>query len=225
MTRAALYGLFGSLALALAAALCACAGQADPEGTPGDFSGICWVPVTDECNADSDCERTANAMLAPLRTAAIGAPRRLISANCGTGVDCDDGGSCSCRIERDGSVSELVLGGDGCALFGRSLSCLWPSAELAVCSPGSCDCTNACARAIGLLEADDARVPPAQTRVARCVDHECRYAFAIDDRCYAGTPRLAHQTDCARSDAELLSAAESLWVAGDNFEAVPCFAL
>jgi hypothetical protein len=123
-------------------ALCACAGTQAPSEPPNGGPGLCAVPAIDECNEDGDCERLANAMLTPPRTAGTGA--------------------------------------------------------------------------------DDAGMPRGQVRVARCVGRECRYAFAIDDRCYAGIPKPTHEVDCARSDAELLQTAEALRAAGDYFETVRC---
>jgi hypothetical protein len=205
--------------LAIAAFSCALGacigGQTGSEGSIN--TGICEAPPIYACYVDGDCERQANAILAPLRTPVVGSPRLLVGAQCLSGLDCDDGRACSCQFERDHVVSELQLGGDGCALRGRSLACLWPAAELPVCRPGSCDCANACTRALALLDAEDARTPTTQVRVARCVEHTCRFGFAIDDRCYAGRPEVSHQIDCARTDAELELAA------GDPaFQSVPC---
>jgi hypothetical protein len=146
-------------------------------------------------------------MLAALRPTETGGPRQLVAAECNHELSCDGSPLCLCHIERDGApASGIALGGNGCALRGRSLACLWPAAELTACRPGSCDCAYACTRAIALADADDARVPATEIRLARCVDHVCRYAFAIDDRCYAGTPEPRHEVDCALSDAELLQA-------------------
>lgn len=211
--------LIPCFAIALVAALCACAGgQTGSEGfSPQAVGGSAAVepPPKVECSTDEHCHLRLRNLTGALQLPASSAARQLVGASCARSASCDAAAtsSCTCSFTRAGSTHEeqLSLSGQPCALYGRSFSCLLPAAELAACAPGSCDCKQQCERAFDLLAADDARAAQVQERVARCENGTCKYVVALDDRCYAGTlPSVASPViDCALSDDALLDAAEA----------------
>jgi hypothetical protein len=213
------------LTFAVASALCACVGgQTGSEGyneavrAPGVNP-----PPNVECAVDADCHTRLLKLTTSLQQAS--GSRQLTGASCVQTTACAGPAtrSCMCSFARAGSTTEehLQLNGQ-CALFGRSLSCLLPAAELSACTPGTCDCAEQCRRAFDLLAADDARAVQVRERAARCERGSCKYVVDIDGHCYAGalpsTSTTSRELDCAQSDAALLAAGTAVTTspAGSN---------
>jgi hypothetical protein len=198
-----------AFAIVTVVALCACAGgQTGSEGyanSPGVHPPLPSV----ECAVDADCHTRLQNVIASWPQA--NGPRQLIGASCVRNPTCSGPvtTSCTCSFTRPGAatVERLQLNGE-CAVYGRSLSCLLPASELAMCTPGTCDCADQCSRALDLLAADDARAVQIRERVARCMTGLCKYVIDIDGHCYSGAlPTAASPVlDCAQSDDALLAA-------------------
>lgn len=159
---------------------------------------------------DSACQARFEQRFRALRAPSTAEPRRLLDARCVATPDCVNlpATTCVCSTRQGGSLERVAVGGNECALHGRSLACLWPAAEVAACQPGSCDCVQTCERANALLDADDVRSVAVTARSAMCVGGGvCKYVLALDDRCYAGALPDVEATvlDCALSDDQLLT--------------------
>lgn len=164
--------------------------------------------LSSDCETDQHCMSRAQTLAATLATPASAHERHLLGAGCVEAKRCGGAaGGCVCTMQvDDGGIERIALGGRQCALYGRSLACLWAEQDLPACTPGSCDCVQACGRALALLGADDQQVADVQQRRASCVDHACEYVTSIDGRCYAGAlPTVGSlPVDCEQSDDALL---------------------
>jgi hypothetical protein len=199
----------------LAAATAGCVG-----GQTGSESPAVRGP-TPECSADSQCAERLEIKLARLRAPrAASTGQRVLGAECMATPGCGNlsATSCVCTFQRDptGASMAWLLGGNECALRGRANDCLWPAAELAACTPGGCECGPACARALELLAADDARTIAAQARLSRCAHGACEDVIQLPSGCYSGDALLPEGWlatgeagfSCEQSDADLLASSQ-----------------
>jgi hypothetical protein len=211
-------------AFALLAALAASCngGQTGDEGAlngrgahmnqPGkgvDGNGANWVP----CSTDLDCatrlEQYALTLAAPVMVHRVHLGSGCVPARDG----CSDDAFCGCVYDQDGPGGDtqryvLALGTDAaCDLYSRDGTCLVSGKDFAGCDvDGAASCDAACAHAMQVWAADDARTLDVQARSARCVQTACQHVIEVEGMCYPGSVD-APRYDCALDDDDILARA------------------